>query len=373
MLSRRHIAKGGAVDSGDVLTILKYAGPLVSLFAAIWSTTQKITFEDAAGIKRLTLPGRVLVGATVVSTLVSVLALGFEGIVSGQKAKAEKDKEAQDKAAEALARLEADGREQNRFLAQRFLIIDNAAKQQQRDAALAQQVAREANRRLAEAERVLTEFDRVNYPLRDVEVSVTLALNFDGIDMTRFWAELEQRTDLPSRLAVRGLPEGGRVVTFGPKDFPGHDRIAYATTGTRISLRFLTASPVPVTPGSSDRLRETRLAGVPGSRLPQIDVKIAQIQAHTRDRTLTAYFNVNWTPLVAGEVSATEKLSLSDAKKLVPVVTIERATVNDNGKRPPDRVEGVTLRLNGAGVFSGGGGEQRVADEAAFILVRAKP
>lgn len=64
---------------------------------------------------------------------------------------------------------------------------------------------------------------------------------------------------------------------------------------------------------------------------------------------------------------------MSDAKKLVAIVTIERSTVNKNGKRPPNRIEGVTLRLNGAGVFSSSGGEQRVADETAFTLVRAKP
>lgn len=361
------------MDNSGFLTILKFAGPLVSLFAAIWGTTRKITFEDAAGSKQLTLAGRVLVGATILSTLVSVLALGFERLVDEQRSQAQARQVALKKQREALARLETDAREKNRFLAQRFLIIDNAARQQRRDAAISRQIAREANLRLAEAERVLTEFDRVNYPLREVAVSVTLRLNFDGIDMAGFWRELESRGDLQSRLAIRGLPDGGRVVTFVPKDFADNDSIAYATTGTQMFLHFLASAPEPIAAQDSDRLRPTRPGALAGSRLPQIRVKIAQLQANTRDRTLAAWFDASWTPPVAGEVSATEKLSLSDAGRLVPVLTIRRATFNDSGKRPPDSIESVTLQLNGATRFASSGGDHRVADEAAFVLVSAQP
>lgn len=378
------------MTSEAILAILKFAGPVVALITGIWSTTQKITYEDG-GTKRLTLQGRLLIGINVLSMLISILALGFEAnikdkqalqaatdrLAAAEKDRLEADEKAKDRAdaaaraqAAALGRIEADAKEQNRFLGQRFLIVDKAAEQQRRDAEIARAIAREANLRLAAAERVLAEFERVNYPLREIEANVVLALDFTGVDLTRFWTAVAARTDLQSRPRSRGFTDRtDRIVSFTPDDFRQEPRIVYGTRGTRIALEF--REPLAGRFARGDRDALLPIEGVvesPRSRLPQVRLEATSIEADLKARTLTAYYTGTFKPEIAGEVSSDQKLSLSDVKRLLPVLTIRRGTTNIAARRPPDRIERVSFSLNGDGRFDGDP-KASVSDEARFVLV----
>ncbi|HET9639049.1 MAG TPA: hypothetical protein VFP12_07570 [Allosphingosinicella sp.] len=389
------------MTSEAILAVLKFSGPVVGLASALWSMTQKITYEAADGVKRLTLQGRVLIGITVAATLISLLSLGFETVIGRQEARRVADEKrqaadakrqdarlasekearaeamaatrdqaaaARDQAA-ALARLEADSAEQKRFLEQRFLIAAAAAEQQRRAAQISMQIARESNRRLTEAERTLAEFERINYPLRSVEAGVELALDFDGVDMADFWKRLGERTDLRSRPRTRGLPD--RVVTFEPSDISGNDYIAYGTTGTQITLKFVAPDAFEAPAGKS--ANEIRLieGPVPGGGVITVRFKVRSIDADLRDRRMTAEYIAEFEPEEEGVISG-EKLSLSDVNRLVPILTITRSVTNPSGRRRPDTLLRVSYRLNGIERFYASA-DFAIADHAAFVLYPQPP
>jgi hypothetical protein len=377
------------VTDEDILSLLKFSGPVVGLVAALWSTTQKITYEAEGGAKRLTLQGRVLIGITVVAALISLLSIGFESIIAEQQAQRAQQAEekqartaaerqarrkaetaARDQAA-ALARLEADAKEQKRFLEQRFLIIGAAAAQQRRDAQISMQIAREANQRLSEAERTLAEFERINYPLRSIEAEVTLSLNFEGLDMAPIWKDLETGEGLSRRRKDRYGPEV--IVTLEGSDISRHRFLQYATSGTQIGLVFVApggAIPAPAA-GAEDQIRPIEMPrNVDG---PGIDhIRILRITADLEDRTMTAIFSGKYEPKEEGVIQSGDKLSLSDVNRLVPILTIERPGSQTIGRRGSDTLVGVSFHLNGIRRFSASS-NFRIADENSFILSPEPP
>jgi hypothetical protein len=388
------------VTDEGILAVLKFAGPIVALASALWSTTQKITYEDAGGAKRLTLQGRVLLGIFTLAALVSMLALGFDTLVGQQHAqdaariKAEENEraaqrdarveaaaaardararsEAQTRAQrEAFAQLERDAAEQKRFLEQRFLIAAAAAEQQRRDAHLSMQVAREANARLGEAERTLAEFERINYPLRSVTASAELDLSFDGVEMRGLWERLAALPDDHKLPEFRGGP--ATRVRFTPQDVSGNDVIDYGTTGTIITLVFVPpeaaegAAGGAAAVGGRDALAPLT-GGTSRSGPIALTLTIAQIEANLRTRAISATFSGSYRPDVEGIVSGGEKLSLSDVDRLVPILTVKRHN-NPAARRPPDTIVGLSYRLNDVERFDARA-ELAIADEAVFVLRR---
>jgi len=388
------------VTNESILAVLKFSGPVVGLIAALWSTTQKITYEAEGGVKRLTLQGRVLIGIITVAALISILALGFGTIVEKQAAadkklaeqqaaaetKAKEGKEADEKArarAEAaalrqagdLAHLLEKAEEQKRDLKQSFLIIRAAAAQQRRDAQISMQIGREANQRLSEAERTLAEFERINYPLRSVEARAELSLNFEGVDMAGFWTEIEANKGLESRRKRRYEPDDV-IVTFRLSDFSRsryRDRLDYATTGTEIRLDFVTPEAAFNRPAGSgtDEIRPIE-APTSVSGPVFVTLKLETIEADLSGRRMTAYFSGKYEPQVEGVIGSGDKLSLSDVNKLVPILNIQRPGAQGDHRRGPDTLVGVWFSLNGIQRF-GASSSFRIADKGSFVLHPQSP
>lgn len=373
----------------QILALLKYAAPVVALLSAIWSTTQKLTYEDSAGAKRLTLPGRIMIGFNVTAAAISLLAIGFDSLVRQQQADAaaaqktsdrrsaaeekrrEREEVASQRQAEALARIEADAKEQNRFLEQRFLIVSNAAAQQRRDAAVSLELARQSSQRLTEAERALAEFERVNYPLRALEASAALDLNFEGVDIEPLWAELQRRDDFESWPAVRGGDrEDGKIVTFHPAQVGLYPPLSYATLGTHVTLGFLPAEAAESLGGSTGRRSIEPLGPADRERrgILWVDLPLSKVVANTKTRTMTVYFAGAYRPETEGAAPGGEKLSLSDIGRLVPVLTIRRGEPAEADRRPPDRLQDVSYSLNGFRRFSGSLEETSIVDTTAYRL-----
>lgn len=372
------------------LSLAKFAGPVVALVAAIWSTTQRITREGSDGAIRLTLQGRVLIGLIALSTLVSILALGFETVVARQTAataraekaaglaraaeqerRAEAEKAARDQAS-ALARLQADSAEQRRFLEQRLMIMGKFAEQQHRDGQMSMQIARESNARLADAQRMFAQFDLVNYPLSKLEAEVSMELNLEGRDLDAFWKHLAERSDLSSFRTRRADPSA-RIVTFLPRDVRGGGFdplfIDYSTTATDVRIEFVNTGNqgARTRRAVEDSIGRREGCGDLGEAVFSVRLQVAAIRAEFPQRTLTVQFAGEPTEIEKIRLKG-ERLSLAGAKKLVPVLTIRRQGSVRLGPRPPDRLESVSLRLNDLPWFSASK-SQAIGDSSELVLL----
>ena len=382
-----------------ILALLKFSGPVIGLASALWSTTQKITYEAAEGAKRLTLQGRVMVAIILLSGLVSLLALGFESILreqQGQEAAARQDRldraEAEREArrreeaattraeiaakaqAEALADLRRDSEQQKRFLEQRFLIAAAAAEQQRRATHISTQIAREANLRLGEAQQALAEFQRINYPLREIGATIQLKLDFTGLDpewpLGALWEEIDLRWE------ASGLPNHhpNSSIFLEPDMFEkigGRSNFHYALQGTTASLAFVAAkgTPLPRPEGTRHRMVPLAGRGTLGPTLISVTLKFNGVDAYPRTRTLIASFSGAVTLAVEGRIASGEKLSLADVVRLVPVLTIRRG--GDLAyRRRPDRLGRVWFDVNG-GLRFDAEPDLPIAGEMTFILFPA--
>lgn len=381
LLSQARASRGDGVMSENILAILKFSGPVVGLASALWSTTQKITYEGADGGKRLTLQGRVMVGIIVLSGLVSLLSLGLETILAREAVErkersdlAEEQREGRRQAVaaatraeiaanaqgEALSDLRRDAAQQKRFLEQRFQIAAAAAEQQRRDAQISMQIAREANLRLSEAERTLAEFERVNYPLRKIEASFELELNLAGLGpewpLDALWAEIQRRLEAEVPPTRRHLVDTIYLEreTFG--SIGGRDHFDHATNGTTGRFSFAASEDAP-SPAANGLVAEGVL----------FDLRLSRVRADLVSRRLRAVYSGERAQAVEGVISTGEKVSLSDVGRLVPVITIERSARFPRGA---DRLVSVSVRLNGFERFSASP-NLPVADETAVVRVPA--
>jgi hypothetical protein len=78
----------------DILALLKYLGFAIAAMSTTWGMIRKTTIDDPSGRKRLTAAGQVAVAMTLLSTIIGMLAYGFERIekVQGEQAKQERDR-----------------------------------------------------------------------------------------------------------------------------------------------------------------------------------------------------------------------------------------------------------------------------------------
>ena len=373
----------------DILAILKFSAPVVGLISALWSLTQKITYEAEGGVKRLTLQGRVMIGILVTSTFISVLALGLEVVIRKQKedldaarqervleaqrekdraAAAEKAQDRQDAAArhqQALFnQIRADSKEQSRFLEQRFVILDVAAQQQRRDAAISMRIAREANLRLSEAERAFAEFERINYPLRSIEVEVALSLDLNGLSSSDFWREMAELRDKQLNRQPHG-PQNP-IVDVSFSHFPS----LTSTSMIRFDLVLPGAFPSPDTTGKD----EIRLLRLPGhgiwdskiERLIAFTLGLQSIKADVEKRQVIARFGSGKALDLEGVIESGEKLSLSDVRRLRSVLTVQAPSDVEGGRRLHELV-GASISLNGVRRFEASS-DLKIADMNYFLL-----
>lgn len=308
---RRERSGANFVTYESILAVLKFGGPIVGLIAALWSTTQKITYETEDGVKRLTRQGRVLIGIVAVSALISIFALGVETIVAKQHAQ-----KAADEAGTARA-----------------------------------------------------EFERINYPLRSIEVEAELSLNLEGVDMADFWKEIEANKSL-HRDESRYGP--GHIVTLHLSDFstaPHHsDDLRYATLATQIRLLFVTPEAAFNRPGKPDEITPIKAPG-PGSGQVSVALEFGTIEADLDDRTMTASFGGKYEVPDIGLADSGDRLSVPAVDKLVPILIIHRSSTHS---RRPDTLLRVAFSVNDTGRFQAWP-RVNIADEGAFILHPQSP
>lgn len=393
--TRGNIQGHDFVADEDILAVLKFSGLAVGLISALWSTTQKITYE-VEGVKRLTLQGRVMVGIIITSSFISVLALGLDVLAKKEKernavieraaAAQEQDRNerraAEEKAqakrersaeleAQMLRSIRADAKEQNRFLEQRFVILDLAAEQQRRDSGISMRIAREANLRLSEAERTLAEFERINYPLRRIDAGVTLALGTGGVNFDDFWREIESNGNVSWSAEVHN---GDRIfATIGPNLIPQSGPLHDAITRTVIRLVF--ATPGESHPSSAGNAQSgIRILETQGIIDGQIDIplEIQTITLNRKTRQITAYFSGAHEPPVEGVVKSGDKLSLSDVNRLAPILTVERNPFPEFARRSADSLVGVSYGLNGLERFHATPAF-RITEAGSFLLAPEPP
>ncbi len=393
VLPQARAARGNGVTNDTILALLKFSGALVALASALWSTTQKITYEGADGARRLTLQGRVMIGIVLLSGLVSLLALGFESLLREEQAqlkqreaaetaahngrlaqaRAQQELRRQTEAATTQAKLAANFQaealaDQQHFLEQSFQIAAAAAEQQRRDAQISMQIAREANKRLGEAERTLAEFERINYPLREIEAGVELELNLAGLGpewrLDALWTAVKERWE--------ALDAGTRrrtdTIFLDRDEFWKITRVPhfrYATQGTRVALAFVIAEKTMPAPGP-DGMAPVAARPQFGRESISFALEFGGVRADLSSRTLRASYSGTYRPPVEGVVQSGQKLSLSDVNRLVPVLTIDRLAERRYPRRPDTLVD-VSFRLNDRGRFDASP-DLPIAGATAFVL-----
>jgi hypothetical protein len=391
------------VTSEDILSLLKFSGPVVGLMAALWSTTQKITYEDEGGVKRLTLQGRVLIGITVAAAAISLLSIGLELIVGEQRAQeaarseenakqqkkrdamdakrtaeareaAEKEERAREKQADLLRDIQADAAQQQRFLENRFLIIGAAAEQQRRDAQMSTQIAREANQRLSEAQRTLAEFERINYPLRTIVAEVTLVLNLGGADFSAFWNEMTELRDLQ---LVR-QPHGDRdpLMELDRVRYPELARPLTASTYIRLEFVAPGAFPLPAA-GAEDAILPLPLSGYGAGdsrvkvMIPVPMLRLQSVHADVRRRQVIARYDAEKQLELEGMVQG-DKLSVSDVTAFVPILTVQQGNFRVQGKRQVPVLVAASFGLNDRAGFGVSSNIDIVGTHSFVLHMRSK-
>lgn len=182
------------------LGILKFVGLGISAVSTFWSLTQRTTYDDESGRKRLTSAGQVSVALIIGGLLVAVTSLGFETIANLNKEKlALEDKANAEKAKAAAAiskALEMKALEKDRELAtqrhdletqqaeinatrtqlgldrQAALTLQEANAARLRDLGLARAVNQESERNLARTGEALTQIERVVQRINTLVIEV---------------------------------------------------------------------------------------------------------------------------------------------------------------------------------------------------------
>ncbi|MFK3888475.1 MAP7 domain-containing protein [Sphingomonas sp. NPDC079357] len=182
-----------------ILGILKYAGILISGISSAWGLLTKTTFEDERGRKRLTASGQIALIITMASSIIGVLAYGFEGLAQ-RDAKASEKIEAEnrdrlDREGKARARDEQRARDAAEWRyrqEQREQALAQARKQEMamllafseqrtRDNIIERRVSEGNARSLSRMEQTISEVGRVAWPLLPVSFGVSMAAQVNSI------------------------------------------------------------------------------------------------------------------------------------------------------------------------------------------------
>ena len=223
-----------------VLTVLKFAGVAIVLATTIWGMTQKTTFEDEAGRKRLTPSGHVAVALALGSFLVAGASQGFETLAR----QAEEASQAREKAEKAAREFRTEQRDQRSLslqelsraqslsqaaearaarAEQRILAFKSAQEQRERDLALSRDVNQGSMRNLARARLALSQLERLMQPIDGLKVTIEWATILEPSSKTllAIKSAVEQPgTKLPPGLTVTrgsdGRIRGVRINEISP-------------------------------------------------------------------------------------------------------------------------------------------------------------
>jgi hypothetical protein len=215
------------------------------------------------------------------------------------------------------------------------------------------------------------EKERTKHPLLGVAASAELSLNFEGVDMAGIWEAIKANDHLERRPELHYGQH--RVVVLHPPDFSSvthQDYLDYATRGTRIRLDFVTPEAASSRPAASSE-DEIRPIAAPTSVNGPISVALEfnRIEADLDRRKMTAYFSGEYKPKVEGDIDSGDRLWLSDVKKLVPILTIQRSRRYERGpgKRGPDTLLHVSFKLTETQRFDASP-KFNIGDKASFSL-----
>ena len=230
------------------LAILKFAGLALGTGSAIWGLTQRLTADNADGVRTLTPQGRISLALALGSFLVAGAAASVELVAANLKkqnqiladaaaaaAAAERDRKADEKerkAAEAAARTETmlfqgnalarmnESRRSADATAARLLDLETAAIEERRDAMLALNVARGTSANLARTQAALGELERVLQPLGTPVVQLSWevrATTPEAAGMLKYLAALATRLRAGEPAVVAGLDFGELTPPYAAK------------------------------------------------------------------------------------------------------------------------------------------------------------
>lgn len=215
----------------DLMTFLKVASLVLGSLSAVWALTQKFTYDDAAGVKRLTLPGMVSLALIACSLVVGATTVGFEALIrQADEARAAEQsriaalekKQEEHQSALRYANIRADAANQ------RFLNLQIADATRIRDFKIAAEASAAAALNLARANRILTEVGRTQQPLDTprlfviweypgpLKVDAALRARIDAAAATK--GDFDARERLEREIGRFSVHEGwgGSTVVRGP-------------------------------------------------------------------------------------------------------------------------------------------------------------
>ena len=233
------------MEDATILEAMKYAGFALTALSALWGLTQRTTFDDDAGNRRLTPAGQLAALLFIGSAMLSATAFGFESVIKA--ADADRIAAANKSVAEARARSEsldfqreltrrAEAAESHATAAdQRALTLALETGQRLRDLELARRVSQGSAANLARSGTIVGQTQRLLAPLGDVRIAVWLKVvvppgDSPGLQRLQQLAKAA-RTDLGvlfgtgvnPRIVVIGKPLSMLTVEAGSPFFPGPD------------------------------------------------------------------------------------------------------------------------------------------------------
>ena len=172
------------MDNAQALEMVKFAGFALTAISALWGLTQRTTFDDEHGNRRLTTAGHLAALLFVGSAILSATAFGFETVANDAASRRAIDKDRNEQFAQArrdsLAlqselRSRADAADLRAAAAeQKSLTLAAEAGQRLRDFELARRVSHGSAANLARAGAILGQTQRLLEPLGEIRVEVVL-------------------------------------------------------------------------------------------------------------------------------------------------------------------------------------------------------
>lgn len=401
-----------------VLTILKFLGFGIAAVSTIWGLTQRTTYDDDDGRKRLTPAGQVSIALAIGACLLATTSLGFETLVKlDQERQAKRDKEQAEIEAKASAdrtarekRDEVERRNtellEQRVAAaeilaaaaeQRSFALSEADAARQRDLLLSQSVNTGSQRNLGRIGEALTQIERVLQQIEKLEISVDWELprNAPGVaEATAAIRALAARVRAGDRAALAAVDMSevqpgytAAIQTIWIKEasaaFPTRERDSalWEALWPRGSVSFLAQDSLATTGAAI--VAEPMSAGSPLAR--NGDIRLSLRGDGDRDFFYEIDADTLWL-----NTKASWSVGTAGTGKLVSIPDLERATMlldNNAGARPSPsrrseqarqlriqlRPRRITITSNGRTYIILPAGVQPFSTAAGYRLFRAGP
>ena len=191
------------MESAEILSILKYAGFLVSGASSVWGLIAKTTYEDENKQKRLLPAGHIAIAIALLGAVISMLAYGFETSIKSAVDRSAKLQAAADAAAasakDAKLRAEQSDRDAQarearseardvalKIVAQQtrsqLLVLDAAEKSRRQQERIQTGIDQATALSIVQAKDTLGRLERMAHPIEPVAARVVLRISTAGIE-----------------------------------------------------------------------------------------------------------------------------------------------------------------------------------------------